>query len=300
MITTRAFMDQTWIDMSSPTRDEVDSIVLTQNISPIIAKDLLSPTPSQYTEVDGQMIYTVLHVPTLSRSHIAQDFQEIDFIISENSVITARYDSIDALHYFAKQAEVSEILNKDEKSHLFFSIMKEIYRGIVDELSYLEDWMKEIEKNIFEGREKEMVGTISDAGRNILNFKRMIDPHGAMFELLKTTGKIKFGDEFGLEAITFEEEWRHTMKRITDQMDLVMELRETNNSLLSAKQNEIMKQLTIIGSILLPLTMVSQLFGMSIVNFPLKENPFAFWIILGIMAGVMIVTFTYAKIKKWM
>jgi magnesium transporter len=293
-------MGQTWTDLNSPTKEEVDSIVLTQNISPIIAKDLLAPTPTQYVEVDGPVIYAVLHVPTLSRSHVTKNFQEIDFIISENTVVTARYDSIDALHYFAKHAEVSEILNKGENSHLFFSMMKEIYKGIADELSYMEDWMKEIEKNIFAGREKEMVGTISDAGRNILNFKRIVDPHGAVFELLKEVGKEKFGEKFWHESKTLAEEWHHIMKKVTDQMDLIMELRETNNSLLSAKQNEIMKNLAVIGSVLLPLTIIGQIFGLSIHSFPLIDNPNAFWIILCIMTAVAALTFIYAKIKKWM
>jgi magnesium transporter len=293
-------MGQTWIDLNSPTKEEVDSVVLTQNISPIIAKDLLAPTPSQYAEVDGGVIYTVLHIPTLSRSHITADFQEIDFVISENTVVTGRYESIDALHYFAKQAEVSEILNKGENTHLFFNVMKEIYKGVTDELSYMDDWMKEIEKNIFAGKEKEMVPTISDAGRNILNFRRITDPHGAIFELLKEVGKEKFGEKFWQETKILSEEWHHIMKRITDQMDLIMELRETNNSLLSAKQNEIMKNLAVIGSVLLPLTIIGQIFGLSIHSFPLIDDPNAFWIILCIMAVVAMFTFIYAKIKKWM
>ena len=300
MITTRAFMDQTWIDLNSPTKEEVDSLILTQNINPIIAKDLLTPTPTQYAVADGQIIYAVLHIPNLSRSHAAENCQEVDFIISENSVVTARYDSIDALHYFAKQVEVSEILNKGKKSHLFWGIMKEIYKGMADELAYMEDWMKEIEKNIFEGQEKAMVLAISNAGRNLLNFRRTIDPHGNVFEFLKETSREKFGEEFEAEARALSEKWRHIMKRVNNQMDLITELRETNNSLLSAKQNEIMKNLAVIGSVLLPLTIIGQVFGMSIRSFPLMNHPYAFWIILGLMAVVMLSTVIYARLKKWM
>ena len=83
-------------------------------------------------------------------------------------------------------------------------------------------------------------------------------------------------------------------------MDLVVELRETNNSMLSAKQNEIMKNLAVIGSVLFPLTIIGQIFGMSIHYFPLIDNPYAFWIILGFMAIVMVLTLVYAKVKKWM
>lgn len=300
MITTRAFMDQTWTDLNSPTKEEVDSLVLTQNIDPLIAKDLLTPTPTQYAQDVGPSIYTVLHIPVIKNSHSANDNQEVDFLISANGLITARYDSIDALHYFAKQIEVNEILNRGEKTHLFFGLMKEIYKSMGDELSYMEDWMKEIEKNIFEGQEKAMVFAISSASRNLLNFKRITDSHGAVFEFIKATGREKFGEKFEAEAKVLIEKWRHIIKRVGNQIDLVIELRETNNSILSAKQNEIMKNLAVIGSVLLPLTIIGQLFGLSIISFPLKNNPNAFLIILGIMATIAITTLVYAKIKKWM
>ena len=293
-------MGQVWIDLNSPTKEEVDSLVLTQNISPTVAKDLLAPTPTQYAEEAGQTIYAVLHIPTFKNSHSSLDSQEVDFIIRADSVITGRYDSIDALHYFAKQIEVSEILNKGESSHLFFGIMKEVYKGMADELAYMEDWMKEIEKNIFEGQEKAMVFTISNAGRNLLNFKRMVDPHGNVFEFLKKAGGEKFGPEFETEIQALSEKWRRIIKRVNNQMDLVVELRETNNSMLSTKQNEIMKNLAVIGSVLFPLTIIGQIFGMSIHYFPLIDNPYAFWIILGFMAIVMVLTLIYAKVKKWM
>ena len=300
MITNRSFMGQVWIDLNSPTKEEVDSLILTQNISSIIAKDLLAPTPTQYAEEDGAVIYTVLHIPTFKHSHSVEDSQEVDFIIKADGVITARYDSIDALHYFAKQIEVNEILNKGKSSHLFFGMMKEIYKWMADELAYTEDWMREIEKNIFEGQEKAMVFTISNAGRNLLNFKRMVDPHGNVFKLLEEIGKEKFGEGFETGAKILSENWRRIMRRVNNQMDLVTELRETNNSMLTTKQNEIMKQLTIMGFVLLPLTIITQIFGLSIRSFPLMDNPNAFWIILGLMGTVTVVTFVYAWIKKWM
>ncbi|MFA6270436.1 MAG: magnesium transporter CorA family protein [Candidatus Paceibacterota bacterium] len=299
MITTRAFMGQVWLDLNSPSKEEADSLILTQNISPTIAKDLLAPTPTQYAEEDGENIYAVLHIPTFKNSHSAEDSQEIDFIIKADGVITARYGSIDALHYFAKRVEVSEILNQETSSHIFFEMLKEIYKGMTDELAYIEDWMKEIEKNIFDGQEKAMVFTISNAGRNLLNFKRMVDPHGNVFDVLAKSGEEKFGKKFKAEANNLKDDWTRLMKRVNNQMDLVTELRETNNSMLSTKQNEIMKNLAVIGSVLFPLTVIGQIFGMSIIYFPLKNDPNAFWIISSLMVIVMLSTLIYARVKKW-
>lgn len=293
-------MDQTWVDLNSPTKEEIDSLVLTHNISPVIAKDLLLPTPTQYAETEGDIVYAVLHIPVFNHSRASQDSQEVDFIISKDSLITARYDSIDALHYFAKQVEVSEILNKIESSHLFFGILKEIYRSLHDELAYLEDWMEEIEKNIFDGHEKAMVFTISNVGRSLLNFKRLLDPHGNVFEFLNRVGEDKFGEAFGSEAKLMLDDWRRIIKKINNQMDFLTELRETNNSMLSTKQNEIMKNLAVIGWILFPVTIIGQIFGLSVSSFPFRNDPNAFWIILGLMAIVMTSTLVYAKLKKWM
>jgi magnesium transporter len=300
MVTTRSFMNQTWTDLNSPTKEEVDSLVLTQNINPIIVNDLLTPTPAQHAKDEDRIIYMVLHIPAFERPHFAGANQEVDFIISADGVVTARYDSIDALHYFAKRIEVNEILNKGPSSHLFFGIMKEIYKSMTDDLAYMEDWLKEIEKNIFEGQEKDMVFAISNASRNLLNFKRTIEPQSGIFEFLRNIGKEKFGREFEAEAKILIEEWRQIMRRVDNQADLATELRETNNSMLSTKQNEIMKKLAIIGFVLLPLTFIGQLFGLSIRYLPLINHPYAFWIILGFMAAVMLVSLIFAKLKKWM
>jgi len=293
-------MEQIWIDLNSPTKEEVDSLMLTQNVDPIIAKDLLSPTPTQHAKDGDKAIYIVLHVPSFKHSHAVSGAQEVDFIIFKDGLVTTRYDSIDALHYFAKQVEVSEILNRGENLHLFFGIMKEIYKSIADELAYMGDWMEEIEKNIFEGREKEMVFTISSASRNLLNFKRIVDPHGNIFEFIREIGTEKFGKEFGVQAKSLTEEWHRVIKMIGNQMDLVTELRETNNSMLSTKQNEIMKVLTIMAFVTFPLSLIASVFGMNTSYLPIVGSRYDFLIVMGIMVGATLIMFTFFRHKKWL
>ncbi len=292
-------MDQTWTDLNSPTKEELDSLILAQNIDPIIAKDLSTPTPKQYAKEFGKVIYAVIHIPFFKHSQMMNLEQEIDFIVSENGLVTTRYESIDALHHFAKRIEVNEILNKSGHSHLFFGLMKEIYSFLFDEIEYLKDWIKNTEENIFKGREKEMVFRISATGRNVLSFKRIVYPHKTVLESIELIAKNDFNGNFNKDVKLLLEEWQRLMLEIENISNMLDELRETNNSILSAKQNDIMKQLTIIGSILLPLTVIGQIFGLSVLSFPLKNHPFAFWIVLGIMAVVVLCSLAYVRFKKW-
>lgn len=298
MITNRSTLDQTWVDLNSPTKEEVDSVVLTQNISPLIAKDLLTPTPFQHAENEGGILYAVLHIPTFRHNNFTCESQEIDFIILKNSLITARYDSIDALHYFGKQIEVNEILNRGSKAHLFFGMISEVYKSLSDELSYMDDWIKRIEKNIFEGQEKSMVLAISSVSRNLLNFKKMIEPHGSIFETIKEI-EAGFGKEFEKENRILIEEWRRTMKRVNGQLEMINELRETNNSMLSTKQNEVMKTFTILAFTTLPLSLLAAIFGMNTSFIPIVGHEYDFWIVIGIMFVISLAMFSYFKYKKW-
>lgn len=299
MITTRSFIDQTWIDLNSPTKDELDSLILSRDIDPLIAKDLLTPTPKQHTREFGDTIYAVIHIPYFKNSHTTSLEQEIDIVLTKKGMITTRYDSIDALHHFAKQIEVNEILNKENGSHLFFGMMREVYRFLFDEIEYLKGWMKEIEKNIFEGREKEMVFGISTAGRNLLSFQRTITPHELVLSELGQVGENIFDDKFRKDIKLLLVEWRRLIFEIENIKNMLNELRETNNSILSTKQNETMKVFTIIAFITFPLSLIATIFGMNAAFMPIIGLQNDFWLILGLMFAVSIVMFAYFKYKRW-
>jgi magnesium transporter len=299
MLSIRTLSDHIWADLSSPTKDEVDSVILSQNIDPLIGKDLLTPTPKPQVKIGPDYIYSVMYIPVFRHSHSEGTSQEIDFVIQKNTLTTARYDSVDAMHHFAKQLEVESILNRVEEEHLFFGLMREIYKTITDEILYTEDWLSEVEKNIFTGKEKEMVFSISNIGRNLLNFKRAIDPHGRVFEVLKETGGDKFGESFKYGAEALHEEWRRVMRAVNNMIDLVNEIRETNNAMLSTKQNEIMKIFTILAFVTFPLSLIAAIFGMNASYIPIIGMAYDFWIIMAIMLAMSIAMYSYFKYKRW-
>ena len=301
MTTSRIHGEYTWIDLHSPSKQEVESLVETKHVDPIIAKDLLSPTPKQYLKLSGDKIYTVIHIPSFNNKESFSHEQEIDFVISENYVVTTRYESIDALHYFGKKIETEEIISKekDDKNHIFFLMMKDIYKFLFDQIDYIGDTIKNVEQNIFKGKEKEMVISISIIARNMLNFKRVIYPHRILWLNLIENGKEMFGKNFEKDAKNIFDELERLILEIEHISKMVDELRDTNNSILSTRQNETMKTFTILAFLTLPLSLVASLFGMNSENMPIMGMKYDFWIILGMMFCIGIALFMYFKYKKW-
>ncbi len=300
MIVTRKLNEQTWIDLNSPNKEEIDSVVISQGINPILAKDFLTPTPKQTVEEFGDSIYAVIHVPFFKNSQREYSEQEIDFLITKNNLVTVRYESIDALHHFSKQIEVAEVLGRNQDSHLFFLVMQEVYKFAMDQVEYIQEEIKEVEKNIFKGLEKEMVWSISNTSRKILSINRTIGSQKIIWSsLIDSHGHI-FGDKFVKDSKKLMGEWERIMILVKNISDTIDELRETNNSMLTTKQNETMKIFTILAFVTFPLSLVAAIFGMNAQHMPLIGLNYDFWVIISIMILMSLAMFTYFKYKKWM
>lgn len=304
MINTYKYDNETWVDINSGTPEEIREIMDKYKIHPLVARELTSSTRKPRIEFHDGYIYCILHFPAWKHSHAREANQEVDFIVGKDLLITARYDNIDALHKFSKTLEVKEILEKEKSdggTHvIFIAMLRELYSGLFEEIENIEDLIEEITGQIFHGKEREMVRSISEITRTLLEFKRAMDMHKEVLEALHFHGGTVFGKTFSknIEVITLD--YLKINSTIKASLEILHELRDTNNSMLSTKQNETMKKLTVLGAILLPMTIIVQIFGMSIHTFPLENNPNAFWIILTLTFTVALVTLIYMRHKKWM
>ena len=152
------------------------------DINPLVAEELLSPTLKPKVDFYRDYIYLILHFPAFRHTHQnTQSNQEVDFIIGKDHLITTRYDTIDPLHKFSKVFETDSILDKSDigthAGFVFFFMIKKLYKSLEHELEYIDDALETIEDEIFEGREKEMVVSLSIVSRDLLNFKQAMRTH---------------------------------------------------------------------------------------------------------------------------
>ena len=108
-----------------------------------------------------------------------------------------------------------------------------------------------------------------------------------------------FGETFSTDMELIVLEYLKINITIKSNLETLRELRETNDSLLTAKQNEVMKQLTVMGFVILPLNLIAWIFAMRTEGMPLVTNPNGFWIVIGIMVTASAITMAYARHRKW-
>ncbi len=304
MITRYEYQDVSWVDVELPTTEDIESLETEFNLGPLLSQELLGPTLKPHVDLYPEFAYAVLHFPSIRYTHGKATTQEVDFIVGKKFLVTVHYDTIPAIYDFARSFEVATILKRpNDKIHsgyILFELIQRLYQGVGNELDAIEDSIEDIEHAIFSGHEREMVAAISAVSRELLIHKRTLGNHQDTLDSLEHAGVALFAESFrnylrGISAFHFR-----TYTRALGFMDTMAELRNTNDSLLSTRQTEITKNLTIMAFITFPLTLLAAIFGMNTVDTPILGAPGDFWIIVGAMATLMIAFFTYFKIQKWL
>ncbi|PIT96716.1 hypothetical protein COT82_01550 [Candidatus Campbellbacteria bacterium CG10_big_fil_rev_8_21_14_0_10_35_52] len=304
MLTRYTHNNVTWIDLESPTKEEVHKVMEEYLIYPIVAEELLMPTMKPKVDVYDNYIYIILHFPAFRHTHGSEQNQEVDFIVGKDFIITTRYDTIDPLHKFSKVFEVNSILDKSgigkHAGYIFFFMIKKLYKALEHELEYIDDALETIEFDIFSGHEKEMVVSLSIVSKDLLNFKQALRLHRDVLESFEIAGLKFFGNLFSHEIKSIIGEYYRINSTIGAHIDSMRELRETNNSLVSTKQNEVMKVLTIMAFVTFPLSLIASIFGMNTDYLPIVGYTNDFWIVMSVMLIFTISIFILFKYKKWL
>ncbi|MEK7185727.1 MAG: CorA family divalent cation transporter [Patescibacteria group bacterium] len=304
MIQKYHYQDATWIDLENPTKADVEKIAQECDIDLKTASDIILPANSPRAEFHGHYAHIILHFPIFKRSQVVSSIQEIDFILSENTLITARFDHIEALHKFAKIIETEAIVDKKRvvspAGYIFFRMVRELYSTLFDELKYIDSWSREIETKMFRGQEHEMVFAISNMSRVLLDLERTLSQHEDVLSALKDYGPKILGSYFEYHIRSVIEEYGKLRNIIKNQRDIMAELRETNNSLLSSKQNEVAKIVTVLAFIAVPISLVLNVFQIESRARPIIGSTYDFWILIGIVLLAGVFLFTFFKYKKWL
>jgi magnesium transporter len=303
MISRNKYRDLLWIDVERPSHEEIRTLMEEFDIHPIVADELLTPSLRPKVDHYENFIYLILHFPAIRHSH-ASTTQEVDFIIGKNFIITVRYELLDPLHKFSKVFEVNSILDKSDigehAGYLFFYMIRKIYSSLQHELSIIAENMKDVEDRIFSGEERAMVETLSSIHRDLLAFHRALRLHKPVLSSLGNACEEFFGRDFRHYTDNIVGEFYKVEELLEDQREILGDLRVTNDSLLSAKTNEIMKALTAAAFLMIPATLIAQMFSIPSESTPFVHEGNGFFVVFAFMISAVVMAFLFSRRRNWL
>lgn len=303
MITTHKYKNLTWTDIESPAVEDIKILMPRYNIPPIVADELLKPTLRPKADIYEHIVYLILHFPIYDISRKVSEPCEVDFILGKDFIITAHYRSIIPLHELMKTFEVGVLLGKNHfaksPGRLIFLITKKLYDYALRQLEHIHAKISEIEERMFTGQEKEMVKEISYVQRDVLEFQRAIHAHDSVLKSLYEAGEKITGKDFTHYLNSMISELARVENLLENSKETIELLRDTNDSILSSRTNEIMKTLTVMAFVTFPAMFLGTLLSMNTNWLPIVGLPGDFFIVLLLMIAGAFTAFSFFKRKRW-
>jgi magnesium transporter len=304
MLTRHERNGMTWVDLESPTREELALVMAEFGIDDRIEDEIISPTPYPLVAVAPSYVYLILHFPTTDPRDGARS-QEIDFVVGLDFLITVRYELVSTIHTLHRVFESETLVGASRcanPAEMLERLLRQLYGAVTEQVESVGRTLERIEGDIFSGRERATVRSISLASRVLLRFDIALSRHREpLGEFLAELGSDRFfGASFKVRADRIEAERAHAASISSSYRAVLVELRRTNDSLLSTSQNEVMKRLTIMAFVTFPLTLIAAVFGMNTSYLPIVGRAGDFWYIFALMISLTTCFFLFFKQKKWL
>jgi len=270
---------------------------------------LTCPPPTQRPKLTdrGRYIFMVLLFPFYDKETKKIRPSEIDFFIEANKIITVHSGELKPLLELQLEAEKKPEFGEKYLSNgsvLLYEILNRLLHECFPMLNHINQDIDNIEidtLNIFEKR-LAIITEILRIKTNIVNFRKAMQAHKSIISKLIKSSE-KFYPKNCLHNY-FSNLVNHT-KDIWDFLenykDTINAVHETHESLMSHRQTEIMKTLTVISVIVFPLTLFAAIFGMNTMNaMPILNSKYDFWYVIIIMViGALSMLMVFKK-KKWL
>ena len=295
--------DSLWIDVVSPTKDEVVGLMERFHLDPFLAEDLMTPGIKSKIDYYRDYIFMALSFPSQRTSPTESSSQEIDFVLGKNFLITVRYDFIEAFEIFSKLFEVDSVLKRSSITHagaIFYHLLTRLYDATFHQLESMQDSLQHIEMRIFKGEEKKVVRELLVLSSDLIHFKQTIGSHEETLSSFKIAAGKLFDEEYSFYVNGIVAAYQKIYREIRNKREFLFELRETNDSLLNTKQNENMRVFTMLAFFTFPLSLVVAIFALPTTWRPIIGMPYDFVIIMGILVVILSLMILYFKDKKWL
>jgi magnesium transporter len=286
--------DLTWTDIAPPTEKETGYLAQNFPFHPLDLDDTLSRIQRSKIDEYKEYLFLVFHFPIYRKAERVLTSSQVSVFIGPNYLITLHNGELKPLVKLFKECRIDEESRREYLSQgsgfLLYRILDRLVDYCLPILNKVGSGIEEVEDAIFSDRKRDAIRKISRLRRDIIAFRRIIWPMRAVIGSLEP--KVRRFIKKDL-AVYFGDMVDH-LDRIWDGLDeykeIIEGLSDTYDSLATNRTNEVVRILTIIATILLPVTVVASIYGMNI-SLPFMHSDYAllyvFLIMLVVIGGIL-------------
>ncbi len=294
----------TWTDIVHPNADDVAALrERFPGFHPLNLEDVRSPIERPKLDQDENYLFLVMHFPLWDARAEISRATEVNIFVLRGRLVTVHNGSLKPLvnafeRCQADKGERESLLGRGV-NHAVYTLIDRLVDYIFPILNKVDRRVHAIEDALFESDGKRVIQEIALVRRDIISLRRIIRQQIPIVQQLESVEHpilLEHMEEY------FGDIADHLLKQrdiVDENYEIINSFADTADTLAGYRINEVMRILTVISVIMLPLTLISSIYGMNI-NLPFADDPHAFIITAAIMFLIVILMLAWFRKRHWL
>jgi magnesium transporter len=295
----------TWVNVVAPDMETAQTLAVRFGWHPLDVEDIVSkrqrPKVDDYE--DEGYLFAVLHFPVFDQAVQRLNAAELDIFIGHDYVVTIPNRELLPVTRLFERCEGDERLREQlfarGSGRLLYEILDDLFDYCFPILDKIAHKLDVIEDEVFEGRSEEVVRDLSNVKQEIISYRKIIKPERSTLRVLERRVEDFLPEELELYFDDIVDAAERVWDLLDNYKEVVEGLESTNESVISHRQNDVLRVLTIISTTMLPLFVITGIFGMNVL-FPGEGSTWMFWVILGLMLASLAGMLGVLRWKRWL
>lgn len=288
-----------WINVDGlNNQDVIEKIQSHFCLHSLLVDDVLSDQRPKAEEFDDYLFFTLKMLYRIEDTNI--DYEQISFVLGHNYLISFQEKEGDMFDGFRDRIRLDQgRVRKKDADYLLYRLIDIIVDNYYNILDRIGDLLEEIEETVYENPTNKTFNRIQKLKKELIFLRKALYPlRDALSKIVK--GESDFVREENLRFYSdVYDHVVHLIDLLDTYKDLTSSLMDIHINAMNTRLNEVMKVLTVISTIFMPLTFIVGIYGMNFDNMPELHWHYGYYYVLGIMGVIFMVMLGFFRYKKW-
>ncbi len=291
----------TWINIDGIHKTQIiEDIGRLYNIHPLVLEDIVNTQQRPKMEIYDDYVYIVFKMLDYDYATNEVRIEQISLILGDHYVLSFQENVGDVFESIRNRIRNPQSrIRKLGSDYLVYALLDRVVDNYFIVMEKLGEQLEDFEDEAFNNPGRHVAERLNKLRRETIFIRKAVWPLREMVNHM-TNEDVKPIQH--ATTIFFRDLYDHTVQvldTIETYRDVLSGIMDVYLSNLSFKMNEVMKVLTIISTIFIPLTFIAGVYGMNFRIMPELEYEYGYYIVMAFMGVVGIAMFIYFKVKKW-
>ncbi len=291
-----------WVDIDANDRAQHALLEKVFQFHPLAIEDTLSPkTRVKLEEYQGYLFFVVREVRLDQKTKDPYDLETANLycFLAQNTFVTVHSFRAHAVEVLRDRLERSPDMMGRGTEMLAHGTVDTVVDEFLPLVDQVDDLVQDLEERLFAAFDENAISEICRVKRMVVELRRDLGPLREVLNLLTNRPHASIP---AASQLYFRDVYDHTI-RIVESLesvrDLLSSVLDTYLTQASNRMNRVMKQLTVVTTVALPLVVIGGAFGMNFERIPMSHHPLGFYWAIGLMALFASALYWFLRTRRW-